>query len=423
MSNQPISTPPATGPAGGGAPSPAQPNVSPEVLQQLIDRAASFNIFSIPDPKNANVATPVQGSSNDVIGFKIHENLHRFVVTVRPPEAGMGLVATNTVGELTGQFSHRWMLMPDDFAASPNREPPPTRLDPSRSQRFVMLDSVCKFGDGLDGFRGFGTGKTFPVMVNGRPQLVAAAIGVILEGFGKFKDHTEAIYMHCGTISPQRGFMGELSLRVMDPEGTLYTTDGLSDITPEPDPEPGITYILIRGQGYPADAFTPILGPQGQVRGLKADERLKILELDYSAKGHRGLRSVTKVGQIIGVLSGEIIFDISDPGGTTPFNPIPFTTYNTITFYDREGRNIGSFGADLVEGRTFYMEIPGAPGTRGIRFGGFGPLMNGTGFFKGIEGMMTDNTVANFTPHVAASIYMFRIHDPDGRYRAAFNNP
>jgi hypothetical protein len=392
------------------------------VLQQLIDRAASFNIFSLPDPKHANVATPVQGSANNIIGFKINENLHRFVVTVQPPAAGKGLVATNTVGEMTGQFSHRWMLMPDDFAASPYREPPSTRLDPSRSQRFVMLDGVCTFGDGLDGFRGFGTGKTFPVTVNGRPQLVAATIGVILEGFGKFKDHTEAIYMHCGTISPQRGFMGNFNLRVMDPEGALYTADGLPDLVPRPDPEPGVTTMVIRGQAYPSDLVAPLLGPDGQLQGLKADQKMMLLYLDYGSEGHRGLRSSTKVGQTIGVLSGEIVFNPMDPGGTTPFNPVPFTTYDTLTFYDREGRSVGSFGAHLIEGRTFYLEIPGASGTRGIRFGGFGPLMHGTGAFKGIEGMMTDNSVVNFTPHVGASIYVLRIHDQDGKYRATFRN-
>src|SRR4029453_1811120 len=150
-------------------------------------------------------------SSSGAIGFRLCEHLHRFAITVQPPTAGKGLLATNTVGELIGQFTHRWMMIPDDFVAVPGREPPPTQFDPSRSQRFVMLDSVCTFSDGNDGFRGFGTGKTFPVTVNGRPQLVAATIGTIVEGFGKFENHTEGIYLHCGTISPQQGFMGNLS--------------------------------------------------------------------------------------------------------------------------------------------------------------------------------------------------------------------
>ena len=145
-----------------------------------------------------------------------------------------------------------------------------------------------------------------------------------------------------------------------------------------------------------------------------------MLSLDYSAKGYGGLRSVKHIGRSIGLLSGNIVYDPSAPGGDIPLNPVPFTTYNTLTFYDREGRSIGSFGADLIEGRVFHLGIPGAPGTRAIRFRTHGPLKNGTGPFQDIKGMMTDNSVVNFTPHVSATIYVLLIHDPDeGRFRTA----
>ena len=42
-----------------------------------------------------------------MIGFRISEHLHRFDVSVQLPAAGKGLAATNTVGEVTGQFIHR----------------------------------------------------------------------------------------------------------------------------------------------------------------------------------------------------------------------------------------------------------------------------------------------------------------------------
>ena len=84
-----------------------------------------------------------------------------------PPTAGGGLKAANSVGESYGKFKHRWVLAPDDFVGAPGREPPPTPLDPSRSQRFIMTDGVCTFGDGKDGFRGFGAGVTFQWLLTG----------------------------------------------------------------------------------------------------------------------------------------------------------------------------------------------------------------------------------------------------------------
>src|SRR3989442_7523 len=84
-------------------------------------------------------------------------------------------------------------------AALPDRDPPETGLDVSRSQRFVMFDSVCMFENGIDGFRGFGTGRTYPMHVGSQPQLFAAAVGSILEGFGKFKGH-QGTYTYCGSL-------------------------------------------------------------------------------------------------------------------------------------------------------------------------------------------------------------------------------
>jgi hypothetical protein len=77
----------------------------------------------------------------------------------------------------------------------------------------------------------------------------------------------------------------------------------------------------------------------------------------------------------------------------------------------------GSFVADGGEGRTFNMQLAGAPGQRALRFGGFGPLMNGTGAFRDIEGLMTDNSVVGVAPHAIVTFYVLRINDPDGRYR------
>ena len=160
-------------------PNPSVPTYSRTAMQHLLDQAAWFNMFSIPDAELSNAAIRVLDNSNRVIGITIRELLHRFEAITEDPTFEKGLTARNVVGETVGKFTQRWMVIPDDFEALPGREPPPTPLDPSRSQRFAMLDGVCKFGDGEDGFRGFGTGFTIPSTMHGRPQILAVAVGTI----------------------------------------------------------------------------------------------------------------------------------------------------------------------------------------------------------------------------------------------------
>ena len=53
------------------------------------------------------------------------------------------------------------------------------------------------------------------------------------------------------------------------------------------------------------------------------------------------------------------------------------------------------------------MKLADAPGQAALRFGGFGPIVKGTGQFEGIEGMMTDNSVVGVgTP---CPLYILRI--------------
>jgi hypothetical protein len=411
MSNQQTSK----GDAAGGPQPGASATVggySPHVLQRLVDKAAYFNAFSLPDAKDCDVTIRGQGSNGDCIGFRVNEDLHRLAVTVQPLTGDSGLKAANAVGESYGKFKHRWVLAPDDFVGAPGREPPPTPLDPSRSQRFIMTDGVCTFGDGKDGFRGFGAGVTFPMTTDGRTQLLAATVGTILEGFGSFKNHEEGTYVHCGSLSSEHGFTGNLLVRVMDSQGTLRTTGSLPVSRRQSFPEPDITYIVFRGQAVETDPVTPRVGPDGQFRGLKVVQGLRLIDLNSAVDD--GPRSVARVGQIIGKITAHVDFNPTAPGGTA-LNPIPFTTFDELEFVDGAGLSIGGFSADSSEGRVFNIKVAGQAG---IRFGGVGPVLNGTGPFQGMKGLMTDNSVVIFQPHVSASLYVLRLHDPGGRFRS-----
>lgn len=425
MDNQPMAGPPQSTPAAGpppGAPGtfppppgPGAANLSPEAVQALVDRAAHFNMYSLPERGGANVDITAPGDAQSVIGWRIHEVLHRFEILCEAPTDRNPLRGRHRVGEVAARFSHRWMLTPDDFVASPDREPPPTRLDPSRSQRFVMLDGRCTFGSGEDGFRGFGAGHTVPTTVNGRPRLLATAVCTILEGFGKFRGHEEGTYLYCGTITPRRGFQGNLLLRLTDRQDTFRTDDAFPALEQRRDPEPGVTWLMFRGQAVPSDPVTPRVGPDGRPIGLTVVQGLRLLELDFKVRGRGGLQTTDRFGPMIGRITAHVNFDPTAPGGTS-LNPIPFSTFDEFVFFDREGRRVGGFTGDSSEGRVFNTQISGLPG---IRFGGVGQALTGTGPFEGINGLMTDNSTVLFSPHVSASIYLLRVEDPRGRFRAA----
>ena len=409
MSSKQVST--SSG-AGGGPPPSAGTAIkySPEVLQRVVDQAAYFNALSVSRVKSSSVA--IRNQNGDCIGFRVEEDLHRFAVNVQPPTAEGGLKASNAMGESYGKFKHRWLLAADDFVGGPDREPAPTPLDPSRSQRFIMLDGVCKFGDGNDGFRGFGAGVTFPMDSRTGTQVLAVTVGTIVDGFGSFKDHLEGTYVHCGTLSPERGFTGNLLLRVMDHQGTLRTQGSLPSMRGQSLPERDITYIVFRGQAVESDPVTPRIGQDGQLRGLTVVQGLRLINLMSGLDD--GPRSVARVGQIIGKITAHVDFNPAAPGGTA-LNPIPFTTFDELDFVDDAGKSIGGFTADSSEGRVFNIRVAGQAG---IRFGGVGQVLNGTGPFQGMKGLMTDNSVVIFQPHVSASLYVLRLHDPEGRFRS-----
>ncbi len=390
----------------------SETNISAEVLQKVVDQAAHFNLLSTPFGRHEEIAVTAPGNRGNITGFNINETLNRFVVSVQPATREKPLRAGNYVGEAVGRFTHRWMLMPDDFVAAPGHEPPLTSLNSTRSQRFVMLDSICKFGDGKDGFRGFGTGHTIPATVNGKSELLVATIGSIVEGFGKFSGCEEGTYVYCGSLSVERGFVGNILMRVMDPRGKLLTSGSLSDIKQRSFPEPGITYIVLRGEAVPSDPVTPRIGPDGQFQGLNVEQGLRLLSLDCQAGGRSGLKSTSRVGQIVGRILARVNFNPAYPGGTT-LNPIPFTTFDEFTIFDRNGKTIGGFTGNSTEGRVFNTIVGGQ---KGIRFGGIGHLLEGTGSFSGIDGLLTDNSVVIFSPHVSASVYILRINDRDGKF-------
>ena len=242
----------------------------------------------------------------------------------------------------------------------------------------------------------------------------------MLEGWGRFAGHEDSTYAYCGSLSPNEGFRGSFLCRAMDPEGTLRSERNLPKLAQILDPEPGITYIVLKGEKPASNRRTKYkFSADGQVTGLRVEQQLRVFNVDCAARGHGGLRTTKQTQQIVGKMISEISFNLFNPGAPgTAEAPIPFSAYNYFTLFDQQGRTVGGFEGDGGEGRTFTMGLPSAPGQQALRFAGVGPVKNGSGIFRDITGMMSDNSVVGIAPHATSTFYVLRLNDPTGKYRA-----
>src|SRR5262245_35807833 len=188
-----------------------------ERTQRLIDQAAIFHVYLAPDRGSGRTAG--RESFEGVTGIDGDHLVHRFDLELE--HAGQYVPSgRNIVGETIGRAALRWLIAPEEFVARPDREPPPTRCDPTVSQRFTIQPSMFTFGDGRDGFRVFGAGRTFPMWTGSRGVLWAAAVADVIEGFGAFRGHVGNLTI-CGDFVPDHGFVGHMIVRIVDHNGTL----------------------------------------------------------------------------------------------------------------------------------------------------------------------------------------------------------
>jgi hypothetical protein len=403
-------------PVSTSAPSLPDPNAQMypfDMVQELLEQTAYFNLYSTPDGDRGN--SPILSGSGGVTGIRVSGRLHAFNAEMSPPSRAEGIKTSNTLGKQAGRLTMRWLLIPEDYWAEPGKEPPPTELNREVSQRFVMLDPELRL-DERDGFRGFGTGRTFPLQSSGQSYLHFTGVGVILEGFGKFAGH-QGLFVISGHVSAKHGFYVNVVVRVTDADGNLRTDTPLPTTTRGLSPDRDTTYLFFFAQKDARYPTTYRLGSDGQVEGLNVREKLRLARLAFTAD--RDLRSYAKLGQGIGENSLTVVFNPFNPGAPgTPTSPIVFTSPNQLyTFVDETGETVGSIQGDIVEAREFNTQLPGAPGLPAFLFAGFGPIHSGTGAFSGAQGFLYFNSAGTIGPHVVSDLYVLQLVDPQGKFR------
>jgi len=382
-----------------------------QVLTQLQRATSDFHFFAVPrrrDGRLSEVQEPY--FVNGGFSLNIESGLHRVNSVVQEPNVTAGLPVVQSVGESEGKFTCRLTIAPENSPWSPGKEPPPILFDRYRAQRFVLLDNEFSFGDGEDEFSGYAVGHTYPKTTQGYPTLLAGAIGNIVSGRGKFRG-LEGTYALNGTITQELGFLGDITLRVLDWNGTLRTDSDLPGLTAIPNPDPKAAHIVLRGQKkdqYVKSGYA--FAPDGSLRGITAPAEFRSAEYDFSFSRHRGLRSHVSVGQVIGKLEATIITNLAAPA--TAETPAPFMTDELYTFWDRQGQIVGTINTGVAEGDSFNLVFPSLPGQPGLRFAGYGPTTGGTGAFAGAQGLLTVNSLIGISPHALSLIHTFRLIRP-----------
>jgi hypothetical protein len=393
-----------------------------DLVQQLLDQAAWFNIFVVPTERRARRI----GSLRRISGGSVNGSLHRFKIDMATPSVQAGVKAKNILGQRSGDFRLQWFLISDDAHVMPGQVVmPPILLDPAHSQRFVMREASFIFGNGEDRFTSFGMGRIFPEFDDHQTRLRAVGIGNVTDGAGKFKD-AQGTYVMAGEFTEFGEFAGSVLLRVADPNNIFHSQNALVPFVPssEPDPRlfvPDTTYLLVRSQkSGPNQETTFNLGPLGQVRGINVPQEFRMCKVDFSTEGPGGLQSANAFGAPIGGEYSMSAIDPLHPGPPpTADSPGPFQGIGTYFFRGADGNDVARFNPQFLEGRTFPMDLTCAPGQPASRFGFLGPILNGERYFKGAEGIVLGVAGVAIMPHVFSGMQIMCLTDSDGKFRAS----
>jgi len=388
-----------------------------EEVQALLESAAYFSIFNAPNPANPNEPVLlIPGVQFLMTAVYVNEELHRFEFTNQAPTATTGFQSFKTIGEPVANVHIRFTPIPWDFEAAPGKCPPTTLLIPFISQRVAMLEGQLVFKDNLkSGFKAFGTARTFPTTVRGKSQLRVGAAIEILEGKGRFEGLTGAFVIN-GYIEPPNGLALNLMVRIIDPKGKLQARPGTPfvPIQPIPDPDPNAAFLVFLGEPDPERPITLNRSSDGQLISANIYERLRLANILFDLTTPEDLRSRTTAGPIVGTRSSTLYF-YTDPADPAPVSPVQ-DVGGVFTFFDSQGKVVGTLNADMVEGRVFATELSDAPRPV-LRLTGFGPFTSGTGQFKDASGMMSINGVVSLFPHAVSRLYVLRIEDSDHKFR------
>jgi hypothetical protein len=386
------------------------------VTRQL-ERTATFVFYSSENPDEADNPVFAPDDPGTLVGIDLVKDMRRLDPGMRVRLSKTESWATNHTGQVMATLRARFRAAPADFDARPGHEPPPTALDVTRSQRFVVLDGCLTFPDWPEsGIRGFGVGRTFPACEGGGPKLRMGAVVQVLEGKGRLAGQS-GLGVVTGVLTPPDRIQCCFVLRVLDPSGRLAADTELTPLQWIADPDPGAVYLVFRGEADPDNPRMLITAAKGGVRGAHMTELLRLVTTGFDlGRSGRGARSRTVAGPVVARLTHTTYFHVPAPPA-----PASFEMQDVLfTFYDDQAQVLGTLRAPLITGGASVGDLPGGT-SPALQIAGFGQLGGGTGPFLAAEGMATVNAALCIYPNAFSTLYLLRVLDPDGRLRGKWD--
>lgn len=394
-----------------------------DLVQKYLDRAAFLNMFAVPDgnhTKRVNSSEPSDWFHiNGGYGLDLKCTLHRFDSWFNHQFS-----IQQTIGEPIGCLRTKLLFGPQSTEWSPSAEPSPRIFDKWRPRRFVSSLLQLSFGADAHQLRGYMMGNTYPVSIDGRPQVVVCAIGNLSEGAGNLTGLEGTICLQ-GSLTESLEFQGNVTCRIVDPDQLLIDVQGsIQPLIRLPNrQEPaifqadGATYIVMRGEKANRHVRTEYGDSPGPgLVSLVTPAEMKAVRFPLQATPEQRLRTGIEVGPVVARLKATVGLDILASPGTFEA-PNNFNTTNIYSFLDDGGQTIGAITASVETGKSFNLQFPDAPGQPGMRYGGFGPILSGTGAFEGVAGTLIVNSAIGVAPHALSMLNVLRIIDPNGEFR------
>jgi hypothetical protein len=385
-------------------------------VSQTIQAISTFNIGSVTALLEQAGYFPLLLTASSRRGagaFEVEHELRRFEIAAA--EERSRIVGRNRTGGPAAGVRFRWRFVPDDFEGDPGRvQPlPPLPFLPGVSQRIEVFDWELRFAGGASGFRAYGTGRTLPSAGAAPPAVGLAFVLDVLEGYGELAG-LDGTVVASGELAPHGALELGLVARVIDPAGGPLMQPPLAPLPPWAEPEHGATWLAFLGQVDPDHPVTLRISLTEGILGSNVFELLRVATLDFAADPAGRLRAGATRRDLAGSVSARLDFNPLSLAAVTPIQ----TRCGLFEFHDRAGRSLGWIASDMIEGRSFRTRLQSLL-LPVFRFGGFGPIQGGTGEFAGARGIMMMNSLISVQPRTLSNLYVLRLDDPDGRYRAA----
>lgn len=366
-------------------------------LQEIIDRAAIFNLY-------------VNRGGSQVLRFSIDTRVF----------GSARVLASNEIGEQVGSLHCHWKAISRDTYALPDGDNRYVTINRRRSQRIVLADASLEFADGKCGLKVFGTGRTFPMQVDGKCYLTVSVIAEITGGHGALSN-AEGNLVLTGTLDEHNQFEGHVIVRLID-ESESYLVDQLPTQRESSTKSAcDMTFLNFVGQKGTDSSQTNrfSMNSDGNPRGLNISTILKRSKVDFRFDLQGRLKVVPiatfeATGQEIGF--GPLP-DPRNQSSGTPMQPITFEGVAQYGF-----SKTGTLTTNIIEGRRVNKVFRDVPERLGFRFGFFGPIQAGYGNFENTQGIFYGASASFLTPppeneHIVTHFYAAMLIDPAGRHQ------